>query len=320
MKTILFFLSLIFVLACQQKPTIVTTENKTVLAVEPSVRKLVNADTIIIDARTPFEYGLNHVPGSINLQWQDFSVPGSLNKGILDQDKFKLARRLALLGIDSESSVLIIGPGKKGEGQEGRLAWMFKLLGLTKVTTMNYDLLKSQVAENSELRLVSKPMWKPLLNEDYEINFEDFYTLLRAHQVKNHLPSMPIKQGVRVGRKIQGAQVFVIDVRDQKEIGKTAEPVKYIAAEVIIKMPWTDFWSEQGQVNHEVIRELTQLGVRLTDEIVVLSQTGVTSAGAVYALRELGYLRAQNFSGGLYAIENMKKPTAKLEQGPGGYR
>jgi thiosulfate/3-mercaptopyruvate sulfurtransferase len=133
--------------ACQQVPTVVTTENKTILVNEPSVRKLVTEETVLVDARSPFEFGLSHIPGSINLQWQDFSIPGSPNQGFLDLDKFKLARRLAFVGIDPETPVLILGLGAKGDGAEGRLAWMFKFLGISKVTTASYDLMRAQMTQ-----------------------------------------------------------------------------------------------------------------------------------------------------------------------------
>lgn len=311
----LFFLLFIFVSACQQKQTIVTTENTSVLATEPSIRKLVTANTVIVDARAPFEFGLNHVPGSINMQWQDFSSPGSTNKTHLDRDKFKLARRLALLGIDPETPVLIVGAGKKGEGQEGRLAWMFKMLGLQKVTTMNYDLLKAQVANDLEVKPSSKPMWKPQDFEDYEIAYDDFYTLVKAHQVQHHLPPIPLKKGVRVGRRIQGVKLFVVDARDAKEANESMDPQQIVSGDVVLKMPWTDFWSEQGQVNHEAARTLMQKGVKPTDEIVVLSSTGIKASGVVFAMRELGFSNSQNLTGGLSYVQELKKNAS-----PGAYQ
>ena len=291
--------------ACQQVPTVVTTENKTILVNEPSVRKLVTEETVLVDARSPFEFGLSHIPGSINLQWQDFSIPGSPNQGFLDLDKFKLARRLALVGIDPETPVLILGLGVKGDGAEGRLAWMFKFLGITKVTTASYDLMRAQMTQVNSHQPMPRPIWRPILEESYEITYPDFYTLVQAYQVKHHLPSIPLRKGRRVGRKIQGAGFFVLDVRLENELGRTRNPEDFVDAEAVVKVPWTQFWSPQGQVSHEAVQSMRQVGIKPTDAIVVVSENGQTASGVVFALRDLGFHSAKVLSGGLMYVESL---------------
>lgn len=305
-------------LACQQVPTVVTTENKTILVNEPSVRKLVTEGTILVDARSPFEYGLSHIPGSINLQWQDFSISGGSNPGFLDADKFKLARRLALVGIDLETPVLILGLGINGDGSEGRLAWMFKYLGVQKVSTVSYDLLRAQMTQVNSQQPASRPIWKPMLQENYEITYPEFYTLVQTYQVKHHLPSIPLRKGFRVGRKIQGVGFFVLDVRKttekasdkSPEIRETRKSEDFVAQEVVIKVPWTQFWSSQGQVSHEAIQILRQHGVKPTDSIIVLSENGSTASGVVFALRDLGFDLAQVLAGGLSYLENLSSSSS----------
>lgn len=305
-------------MGCQQVPTVATTENKTILVKDSSIRKLVTEGTILIDARTPFEFGLSHLPGSVNLQWQDFAAPESPNKGFLDADRFKLTRRLALLGIAPETPVLVLGSGKKGEGQEGRLAWMLKELGVTKVTTANFELLRAQMASvdfnSNGLTPSARPLWKPQATSKTEIEYGDFYTLVQAYQVKHKLPTSPHRQGLRVGRKIQGRDFFVLDVDGKRDDPSGKNLGEYLAAESIVSRPWSEFWTETGIVNHESIQSLQKAGIKTTDLVVVLSENGALASGVVFALQELGYEKAQVLSGGLSYIQSLSTAGARKKR------
>lgn len=294
-------------LSCQQAPTVLTTESKTVLVKEPSVRKLITAKTVLVDARSPFEFGLSHIPGSINLQWQDFSVPSNPNKGFLDSNRFALARRLALVGVGPETPVLVIGSGREGDGQEGRLAWMFKVLGVEKVGTVKYDLLRAQMANgDSARRPESQSVWKPQEDSKFEMSYEDFYTLVKAYHIQHRLPWVSLPKGVLVGRSVQGAHLFVLDVRKPKEMLTEAGAEDFVDATAVVKIPWDHFWNEMGIVSHQGADLLRQSGVGLSDSIVVLSENGMTASGVVFALNELGFESVRILPGGLSYLQSLR--------------
>ena len=102
-------MALIFGLfACQQKPTQMMTQKK-VMPKDLSAAALVSDETVILDVRNPFEFNANHIPGSINVQWSDFTERSPEVRGVLESDLFGIARRLALWGIDPQTSVLVVG-------------------------------------------------------------------------------------------------------------------------------------------------------------------------------------------------------------------
>ena len=108
-----FYLALAFVLsACQIKPTDVV--NTTESSLQNAAAAVLSKHPVILDSRSPLDFGVSHVPGAINVAWTDFTQPGAKQKGLLDSDEFALARRIALWGINPETPVLVIQePGRR---------------------------------------------------------------------------------------------------------------------------------------------------------------------------------------------------------------
>lgn len=119
-------------------------------------------ETVIVDARSRFDYSMSHIPASVNLQWSDFTEPEPAQKGVVQNDVFAIARRLARAGISPSSQVVIVGRGKNGDGEEGRLAWMFSLLGISRVQFADIDSFKVRLTNNVEANPPAQvPIWKP---------------------------------------------------------------------------------------------------------------------------------------------------------------
>lgn len=241
--------------------------------------------TVIVDARPAFDYSLAHINGSLALRWQDFTQREEARKGLLEGDLFFHARRLARMGIDPSTPVIVVGRGPFGEGEEGRVAWTLKYLGLKDVKFVHVDAFKLPHSQAEAAPRPAKPLWKPSLQEDLDI------------EVKPLLNN--VQKGALAGRPI------FIDVRTEKEyLGKGQ--FKSVPDLGVINIPWTEFITSQSLPNKEVVAKLETVGITKDKKIILLDEMGVRSAMVTLVLRDLGYSKATNFSGGYILLSNIK--------------
>src|SRR5690349_21817188 len=135
MRIVLAFIAVLIFGGCQVKPTKVVTQEP-VMSEGQFAESLMKDKPVLLDVRPAFEFNLAHVPGAINVRWEDFSQSNPQSRGLLDNDLFSLARRLSLVGIDPDTKVIVLGKGPQGTGEEGRVAWTLKVLGVKDVYTM----------------------------------------------------------------------------------------------------------------------------------------------------------------------------------------
>src|SRR4051812_24398795 len=110
--------------ACQSKPTkaVDTPAPAWSRLIEKTLQPLkLSEDTVVLDARNEFDYGLAHWSTSIHFGWPNLVVEEKNPAGLVDPRA--AAQRLSLIGIDPKTPVVVIGYGQKGSGEEGRLAW-----------------------------------------------------------------------------------------------------------------------------------------------------------------------------------------------------
>lgn len=264
------FLFFVTTLGCQIKPTKVHTEPVTPLS-SPTADSLSKLSPVILDTRPPFEFNIAHTPNAINVQWSDFSQSNSKFRGLLSADTYGLARRLSLIGIDPDTPVVVLGKGSEGRGEEGRVAWTLKYLGLKKVFVSHYkNFREMNPVRELPLPIKNKPYWKPKLDENLELSFKELKDMLSQEDV-----------------------VF-LDVRSAPEFTQRNAQSQVKKLENI---EWAEFFNASG-VEKNIKNKLTAKGITAVSTVVVISNHGVRSGAVTYALRELGYKNARNFSGG----------------------
>lgn len=266
--------AMLFVTSCQQKPTKVVAQ-EAVIGSTLTAENLIKQKAVILDARAPFEFNISHVPGAINVQWEDFSQPNSIYKGLLQNDLFALARRLALIGIDPETKVVVLGKGSQGQGEEGRIAWTLNVLGVRDVYTLHHNSYREMNVTKEAPPVENKPYWKPQVQEPLMVTFKVFKQLATN----------------------KDSGIVLIDVRSSQEFELHNIPRKSIKAR-LINIEWKQFFDEKGLPDKQVETKLSALSIAKDSKIVVLSNHGVRSGAATYALTFLGYTKASNFAGG----------------------
>ncbi len=283
--------------ACQTPSTkIIETPVRLLTPVEDLSKPLVlSKDSIIIDARSSYEYASFHFPGSISMQWNDFTEAADEVKGRLQPDLYALTRRLALMGITPESSIVVVGDGVKGNGEEGRIAWMLKYLGVKNVHFAAISYFKGPVTNITPQPPHNASPWQPDIVESLLVKKDELMKVVNGG-------------GVYKSTAFKNAETArsyrIIDVRSPREyLNKEGlgllKPVPNMGA---INIEWKEFFLQTGRANPAMAEQLRNLGVLPTQRIIVIGEDGVKSAAVTMALVALGYGKAGNYAGGLQEI------------------
>src|SRR5207302_182810 len=102
----------------------------------------------VIDTRPPEEFAAGHIPGALNICWEQWcdkapevagptlAQPGYW--GVLaDPSRNHFHKRLEAAGISSNSHIVIYADGPRSRGSDGRIAWMLLYLGARHVALLN---------------------------------------------------------------------------------------------------------------------------------------------------------------------------------------
>jgi len=320
MKSILLSFSALLcflMVACQQAPTKIIQHEEVVTEKGQSVSALMKDQPVILDARTPFDFNLNHVPSAINVRWEDFSQQEPHMRGVLEKDLYGMARRLSLIGIDPNTPVLVLGQGPAGHGEEGRVAWTLRVLGVNKVTTVNVTELRSQPPQDAG-PVLNKPTWKPVVDETLNTDILTFRKLVlneelapkkMLHKVSPLSKSSLANESTTVfGHALEEvkAKSVVLDVRSPAEFD-----LENLSQNKDIKIPvynieWKEFFDDRGLPGKDLQQKLEAKGITPQTYVFVISRNGVSSGAVTYALRFRGNNLVTNFAGGYDQWNNNK--------------
>lgn len=289
-------LALALVNACAPKPTKVKQQQPVVPRKgSPSSQAKLSGNPVILDARAPFEFNLSHIPGSINVGWEDFSRHSPEDRGLLEKDLHPLARRLALIGIDPDTSVLIVGKGLSDKGEEGRLAWTLQSLGVTKIQLASVESFRERRDQGQEP--VNKPFWTPHLDSSIDTSWSDLKAKIeKRYPVMTHARSAAL--GGIPAPALEREDWAIIDVRSPEEFSIDNLHKRTTRVFRFYNFDWKDFFTEDLDPNPEVLAKLKSEGISQDTEINLISNHGVRSGAVTWALQKLGFKRARNFSGG----------------------
>lgn len=281
--------------SCQTAPT-VANDNPDRRIEAPGVSMMrpieVTLETIVVDVRAAFDYSSAHIPRSINLNWADFTEPEPAQRGILQADQFAIARRLARLGIDPATHVVVVGNGKNGMGEEGRVAWMLSYLGVDNVQFAEINSLGARFSNALDTNQPkSAPMWKPEPLESLNVTKDEVLFAINQRAVEK-----PASYKGRAPKLYK-----ILDVRDAKAyLGHTGlGSQKTVPNMDAVNVPWTEFFDEGFRPRMEIESKLKSVGITEDSRIIVLDENGVASAAVTMALRSFGFKEAGNYAGGL---------------------
>lgn len=227
--------------------------------------------TVMLDARSAFEYNIGHLPGAVPLSWEDFTDPQAKIPARLRSDLRPLVRRLSLLGISIDTPVLVVGSGKLGMGEEGRLAWTLFYLGIRNIQIASQAYFRRGLTTDASPVRANEPLWQAKFKPSVVMTAKEFF----AQKPK------------------------VIDVRTEKEYFAKGEHGNYASPDLnAIHIDWREFFTDDGRVNLKLKPKLEAVGITTRDRIAVVSDDGVRSGAVTFALLSLGFSGAANVAGG----------------------
>ena len=262
-------------LGCQNVPTRVSERQTRPFeaVVDKSHRPIAMTDaTVILDVRSAFDFGLNHIENSLRLRWEDLSDHPAT--GDVTQDLHRAATRLGLAGLTPKTPTLIVSPGGDARIEAGRLAWTLLYLGFEDVQTASLTTLKKYATQKVSAPPQNAPSWEAGKRRELQVLPEEF-------------AAMALDPRTRLERKI-----WILDVRSEAEyLGKSAPAVPNIGT---MNMPWSEFYDAEGRPSRKINKRLKDLGINQTDRVWLISQKGVRSGAATYALIASGFTQAHN--------------------------
>lgn len=279
------FLLALILGGCQSPPTKLFDDSK----VRDQERRALPEDVVVLDARPDFEFSTSHAPGAISVHWQDFSQSESPFLGELDTDLFVHARRLSRYGIRPYTPVLVLGRGLAGEGEEGRLVWTLRVMGLKDVSYRTVGSYLQKATREPSPAPKEVALWKPELDESLVVNRELFVG--------------------KVMQPVGPERPVVIDVRPESEyLGRVLSAgLKQVTPDLgALNIPWTQFLTRSGEPQLSIANKLEALGITKSKLIYVIDTAGVRSAAVTVVLRDLGFAKAANFAGGY--LELLSQP------------
>jgi thiosulfate/3-mercaptopyruvate sulfurtransferase len=301
--------------ACQTKPTVVReTVSRSFGGSQALLGPIeLSEDVVIADARPPFDFSMARVPRSVAINWADYSEAEGSKRGWPQKDLFAAARRLARLGIAPGSKVVVLGNGKEGQGEEGRVAWLLAYLGIENVRFGRFGSVKSRITtealpedtksefserassdprspQPAEVPATAKSIWKPQVVNSLIATREE---VLGA--IENNAMEKPWS--------FNGAKAKLyrfIDARPEAEyLGKTGGfRARLIPNLNALNVPWKEFFDADFRPLAETAQRLVSIGVLARYRIIVLDNDGVASGAVTMALRAYGYSDAANYAGG----------------------
>ncbi|MDF1542822.1 MAG: rhodanese-like domain-containing protein [Anaerosomatales bacterium] len=241
---------------------------------------------VIIDARAPEAYEAGHLAGAINAPWQTFAsvgegAPGDPEWGtLLPVDD--IGAKLGELGVDT-SKTIVVYTDPTGWGEDGRIVWMLRALGI----------------EDSLMMDGGYPAWAAAGNE---ITTDAVALEATTVAVVDDLA----EYNVATDDLVADLDAFtIIDSRSTKEYEGATDFGEARGGHIAgaVSIPYPEVFNVDGTVksDEELLALLEGAGVDDTaTENVFYCTKGIRSAHMSLLARMLGYENARNYDASFY--------------------
>jgi thiosulfate/3-mercaptopyruvate sulfurtransferase len=271
--------------ACQMQPTKVTRSEQREfdLVVNKSTKPLVLTEmTVVLDARSAFDYGLNRINGSHHFRFENLAETSQSDEVM--RDRRRLAQRLALIGLTPETPIVVVGNGPQGDGSEGRLAWTLLYLGFKDVQTASIEMFRNNMTQNMT----------PTPKNAAPAEIETHVAMVTKKDELKRLAQNP--------KERLENRVWLVDVRSEKEYAKNGA-TKESPDVGALNIEWTQFYTKLGRPDPNLKKKMRDLGIRDSDRVILVGADANRSSAAAYALISLGFGRVENFPQGWRSLQ-----------------
>lgn len=242
---------------------------------------------ILLDARGAKDFEKNHIDGSIQVTWQEFSKmegkPGDAAWGTLLEPQ-ELAKKFQALGISKDSKVVVYGAAQNGWGEEGRIVWMLKMAGVNNASFVDggFEALKSQGMKASTEIVTPSP------SAEMKVEALDMTVSIDTKTLKENLNS---------GMKI-------IDTREKEEFEGATKYGEARGGHIpgAINIPYKNLFNEDGSLKsaEELQKLFEENKIAKGDKVVTYCTAGIRSAYMLNVMKMLGYEDVKNYQDSFY--------------------
>ncbi|MCW7463460.1 sulfurtransferase [Leptospira limi] len=246
-----------------------------------------------IDTRSFHSRVKERMPNSIVLSWEDLSQKETPNRGKLLETK-SLQKKLSSLGIETSDLIIVLGDGKNGWGEEGRIVWSLREVGYTKSFWFDGD-----VSSFKEVINQRKNKMNSLGESNQSFLFAEkesqFHTDITKDEITKHL-----NQG----------SYQILDTREPREFSGSTPYGEFRGGHIpgAKSFFYQNLFDDHGKIRtkEKVENSLTQLGITKSKPVIAYCTGGVRSAFVVGILRSYGY-NAYNYSGSMWEWSSYKE-------------
>jgi len=237
---------------------------------------LQSAGVVIIDPRSAEAYNAGHIPGALNMRWQQFDSSGDLLP-VAD-----LETTLGYAGLTRNSQIIIYDDTTASWGAAGRLFWMFEYLGCQNVRILNGGWDK-WIADGNQPETTPNTLPKAT------------FTATSNSDV--------ISTKEQISGRMNDDDFVIIDTRTDEEFngwtlyGETRGG--HIQGAVQIPYEWY-FQSDKTILEYQDMKEMFESrGVTRDKEVTAYCTIGIRSGLAYFLCRHMGYTQASNYDGSI---------------------
>lgn len=243
-------------------------------------------DFKVIDTRSYLSRFKNKIPNGIVLGWEDLSLTDAPFRGkLLNEDKIQ--KKLSVLGISPNDWLVVLGDGKSGWGEEGRLVWSLREVGYHH--SFWYD--------GSDISLLSILKQRKQLKTNSNQSSVSFLQKEKILSQKTNITKEEIKKDLGLGT------YQILDTREVREFNGSTPYGEVRGGHIpgAKSLYYQNLFDDTGKIKskEQVEKTLSQLGISPTKPIIAYCTGGVRSAFVVGILRSYGY-NAYNYSGSMW--------------------
>lgn len=258
--------------------------------------QLLRSGATLWDVRTPEQRAKGPLTGARVVTWQQFSEPELPNMGKLLEDDAALSEQLQQTGVEQTRPVVVIGDPVAGWGEDGRLVWMLREVGHTRVTLVDGGAPALQL------------IWTEALSK---ATYQGVGDMVAQRQNKWDIDARTLKT------KWSNNEVTLLDTRELREYNGETPYGEMRGGHVpgALHLYYKALIDEQGKLlpRQVLLDKLKALGLEQDRAVVAYCTGGVRSGWFVAVLIWLGFTQVTNYAGSMWEWSSLPEMSYPLE-------
>lgn len=236
---------------------------------------------VIVDTRPTPAYTAGHLPGAINVHWQDYRDASTMAL----KPTPTLATQLGAAGISHDATIVIYDDTVNSWGAAGRIFWMLDYLGCNDIHILNGGWDK-WLADGRPTQAGSVTL--PTTTFTASTNLRTNIDASKRHIMDRLGSSDFVVLDTRTDEEFMGWQLY-----------GEARPGHITGA---VNIPYSSYYTTDKTVlDYTTLKAMFESkGVTGDKEVVANCTAGIRSAYAYFLLRLMGYSRSANYDGSIY--------------------